>query len=59
MDTVKEVWFDVYDGANMIQATRDEKAANRRVFAENCSYRQEKDKTWHVKKRDPKKLEDV
>ena len=57
METTKEVWYDIYDGKNKIVATRDKKSADRRVFAENCSYRNEKDKTWHVKKRGDKEME--
>jgi hypothetical protein len=48
----KSIWYDVFDGDKMIQSHRNEKAANRRAFAENSSYRKAKDRTWQVKVRD-------
>jgi hypothetical protein len=57
MEIVKEVWYDVYDGDNKIISTRDKAIAKRRVFAENCSYRKETDKTWYVMIRGQKEKE--
>jgi hypothetical protein len=48
----QKLWYDVFDGEKMISTTHDEKAANRRAFAENSSYRKAKDRTWQVKVRD-------
>jgi len=47
----EEEFFDVYNGPNLIKAYSDEKEADRRVFAENCSYRHKKDQNWSKKKR--------
>ena len=48
----QKLWYDVFDGEKMISSTRDEKAANRRAFAENSRYIKAKDRTWQVKVRD-------
>jgi hypothetical protein len=43
--------YHVFDGTNLIKVYSDQGSANRRVFAENCSYRKKALQTWHLEKK--------